>query len=406
MDIDREERVGRDERDVIEETEELPERSGLEGKDSIDCCSCGRFFNFFQYTVPMAMATGFWSTTNAVPSWLSTWIPREPGYVRPELPLLPHIPPPYSISRLTTADAGAVAALWRTEYGGEDWTWVGGEEALTPYLRDRRVVALGLRFSAARLVATIFAVPFGERTRIGKGLLDNYGFHVVEGLVVHRSLRGRGVAGWMMAAVDGTVSRLYAPRPFACLWARELAVLPTFPTFVSCRPYFWKACEAGTMDGWTRVEAAEAAAWWSTLVEATVGSVIATTSIDARRGGLMILRKGAEGVVVSDTCRATKGGSVLAAAGGAGGASPDFVAGGDIGRAGKPKRIYEVVWASSATAVEAAAAAVTGLLFTTLDRSGVPGWSTGTSGYHAYSIYNYWPPAWGSCDILALREEL
>lgn len=282
---------------------------------------------------------------------------------------------------MTTADAGAVAALWRTEYGGEDWTWVGGEEALTPYLRDRRVVALGLRFSAARLVATIFAVPFGERTRIGEGLLDNYGFHVVEGLVVHRSLRGRGVAGWMMAAVDGTVSRLYAPRPFACLWARELAVLPTFPTFVSCRPYFWKACEAGTMDGWTRVEAAEAAAWWSTLVEATVGSVIATTSIDARRGGLMILRKGAEGVVVSDTCRATKG-------------------------AGKPKRIYEVVWASSATAVEAAAAAVTGLLFTTLDGSGVPGWSTGTSGYHAYSIYNYWPPAWGSCDILALREEL
>lgn len=398
MDIDREERVGRDERDVIEETEELPERSGLEGKDSIDCCSCGRFFNFFQYTVatvtPMATAMGFWSTTNAVPSWLSTWIPREPGYVRPEAPLLPHIPPPYSISRLTTADAGAVAALWRTEYGGEDWTWVGGEEALAPYLRDRRVVALGLRSSSVakagaakdiEWVATIFAVPFGERTRIGKGRINDYGFHVVEGLVVHRSLRGRGVAGWMMAAVDGTVSRLYAPRPFACLWARELAALPTFPTFVSCRPYFWKACEAldKGANGWTRVSASEAAAWWSGVVEAKTkgGPVLATTSIDARRGGLTILRRGAEGVVVSDTCRATKG-------------------------AGISQRIYEVVWASSAAAVEAAAAVVTGLLFTTLDRSGVSGWSTGTSGYHAYSIYNYWPPAWGSCDILALREEL
>ena len=95
----------------------------------------------------------------------------------------------------------------------------------------------------------------------------------------------------------------------------------------------------------------------------------------------MILRKGAEGVVVSDACRATKG-------------------------VGNPKRIYEVVWASSDTAVAVEETAVTGLLFTTLDRSGVPGWSTGTSGYHAYSIYNYWPPAWGSCDILALREEL
>jgi len=340
---------------------------------------------------------GFWSTTNAAPSWLSTWIPREPGYVRPEPPQLPHIPPPYSISRLTTADAGAVAALWRTEYGGEDWTWVGGEEALAPYLRDRRVVALGLRSSSgtkeAEWVATIFAVPFGERTRIGKGRIEDYGFHVVEGLVVHRSLRGRGVAGWMMAAVDGTVSRLYAPRPIACLWARELAALPSFPTFVSCRPYWWKACSAGTTDGWTRVDPSEAAAWWSSVVEAKAKAspVIATTSIDARRGGLMILRKGAEGVVVSDTCRATKGASI---------------AGPDAGRTGNPQRIYEVVWASSATAVAVAATAVTGLLFTTLDRSGVPGWSTGTSGYHAYSIYNYWPPAWGSCDILALREEL
>jgi len=239
----------------------------------------------------------------------------------------------------------------------------------------------------AEWVATIFAVPFGERTRIGNGLIDDYGFHVVEGLVVHRSLRGRGVAGWMIAAIDGTVSRLYAPRPFACLWARELAVLPSFPTFVSCRPYWWKACSAGTMDGWTRLSVAEAEAerWWSGVVEAATKAspVIATTSLDARRGGLTILQKGAEGVVVSDTCRATAKGD------------------------GPPQRIYEVVWASSATAVAAAAAAFgTGLLFATLDMNGFPGWSTGSSGYHAYSIYNYWPPAWGSCDILALREEL
>jgi len=340
---------------------------------------------------------GFWSTTKAVPTWLSTWIQREPGFLRPEPPPLPHIPPPYSISRLTTADAAAVAALWKTEYGGEDWTWVGGEEALAPYLRDSRVVALGLRRASpsvspsgvAEWVATIFAVPLGEQTRIGNSRVDDHGFHVVEGLVVHRSLRGKGVAGWMIAAIDGTVSRLYAPRPFACLWARELATLPSFPTFVSCRPYFWKTCDSdGALDkgadGWTHVAASDAATWWSSVVEASVGPVIATTSIDARRGGLMFLRNGTDGVVVSDTCRATKGG-------------------------GTSQRIYEVVWASSAAAVAAAAAAaafVNGLLFTTVDMKGRPGWSTGTSGYHAYSIYNYWPPAWGSCEILALREEL
>jgi len=73
-------------------------------------------------------------------------------------------------------------------------------------------------------------------------------------------------------------------------------------------------------------------------------------------------------------------------------------------------RVYEIVFPTAATAstatAAAAAAAVTGLLFTTLPVQSEDGWTTGTSGYHAYSIYNYWPPAFGSCDLLFVREEL
>jgi len=293
--------------------------------------------------------------------------------------------PPFSLSHLTTADAGAVTALWQSHYGGDDWTWVGGPEALLPYLRDHQVVGLALRRDGD-LVATIFAVPFGETTRMSHGA-SVAGFYVVEGLVVHEALRGQGVAGWMIAAIDGTMSRLSAPRPFACLWARELAVRPAFPTVVSCRPYAWKACEKGILpEGWTLCSAATFASHWSAIVEAALAAgapVIATTSIDARRGGVSFVLgpRGTdslrvEGVVVSDTCRATKDG----------------------------QHIYEVVWASSAVAVDVATTLVTGLLFTTCAVR--TGWSTGTSGFHAYSIYNYWPPAFGSCEILALREEL
>jgi hypothetical protein len=336
---------------------------------------------------------GFWSTTEAAPSWLSTWVSHDPGFLRPEPPPLPHIPPPYSLVQLTTNDAAAITALWRAHYGGEDWTWGGDEGAILPYLSDGRVVGLGLRDASrgGMIVATIFAVPLGETTRMSHGAaLSDYGFHVVEGLVVEGGLRGRGVAGWMIAAIDGTVSRLRAPRPFACLWAREVSRLPMFPTFVSCRPYAWKRCTRAALPaGWRLVSAAEFQPVWNAVVAAALSSgtpTLATTSMDVRRGGLLFLlgpKEHQDAVVISDTCRRSR-------------------------RDGQ--RVYEIVYATAtsgaAATATAAAAAVTGLLFTTLPVGREDGWTTGTSGYHAYSIYNYWPPAFGSCDLLFLREEL
>ena len=258
---------------------------------------------------------------------------------------------------------------------------------ILPYLADGRVVGLGLRDASRDLVATIFAVPMGETTRMSHGAaLEDYGFHVVEGLVVEGGLRGQGVAGWMIAAIDGTVSRLRAPRPFACLWAREVSRLPMFPTFVSCRPYAWKRCERATLPtGWRLVSAAEFQPVWNAVVAAALSSgapTLATTSMDVRRGGLLFLVGPKDVVVISDTCRRSR-------------------------RDGE--RVYEIVYATAttaATAISAAAAAVTGLLFTTLPVGSEDGWTTGTSGHHAYSIYNYWPPAFGSCDLLFVREEL
>jgi hypothetical protein len=108
--------------------------------------------------------------------------------------------------------------------------------------------------------------------------------------------------------------------------------------------------------------------------------------MDVRRGGLLFLvgpKDCQDAVVISDTCRRSRQNG---------------------------ERVYEIVYATAtataATAAAAAAAAVTGLLFTTLPVRSEDGWTTGTSGSHAYSIYNYWPPAFGSCDLLFVREEL
>ncbi len=340
---------------------------------------------------------GFWSTTEAVPSWISVamsaWIPPTPGYLRLEPPPLPHIPPPYSIRQLKCEDAAAIAALWRAHYGGEDWWFDADEAVVLPYLKDPRVVMLGLyadgsslagTIDGTSLMATIAAVPLGETTMShGARVRD---FYVVEGLVVHGELRGKGVAGWMIAAIDGTMCR-YTGVPFACLWAREIPTIPRFPTFVSCRPYFWSE---GL--GSTNKAAAAAAAAAVAVAELSAetfqpiwelvrpeGGFVRSVRIDNRRGGLRFFRVGdAEYAVVSDTRRRTKA---------------------------EGQRIYEIVWASSAEAVASALSETQGLLFTTMDMTGRQGWKGG-AGYHAYSIYNYRPPVYGKCEILAIREEL
>lgn len=329
---------------------------------------------------------GFWSTTEAVPSWMSVamsaWIPPTPGYLRPEPPPLPPLPPPYSIRQLKCGDAAAIAALWRAHYGGEDWWFDADEAVVLPYLKDPRVVMLGLYAEgsslAASLVATIVAVPLGETTMShGARVRD---FYVVEGLVVHGELRGKGVAGWMIAAIDGTMCR-YTGVPFACLWAREIPAIPNFPTFVSCRPYFWTECPATGSTALHSTVAELTAEAFQPIWEAVQpeGGFVRSVRIDNRRGGLRFFQTGdADYAVVSDTRRRTKA---------------------------EGQRLYEIVWASSAEAVVASALKQQGLLFTTMDMTGRQGWKGG-AGYHAYSIYNYRPPCYGTCEILAIREEL
>lgn len=321
---------------------------------------------------------GFWSTTKAAASWISTWFPQEPGYLRSDPPALPPIPSEFTLQRLTAADAGPIAALWRTSYGGDDWAMDVVGHDLLPYLTDSRVVFLGL-FREEGLVATIAAVPFGNTTRFSHGSeITESGFHVVEGLVVREDVRGQGVAGILISAIDGLVSRLYSPRPFACLWSREIATLPRFPTFISCSPYSWCVCvAAGTATHETTLN--EFQTFWTSYIRSRPDS-ISTDTFDNRRGGLRVFRVGAADYgVVSNTRRKTKKDRTC---------------------------IYEIVWASNAAVIDIVKTHLTGLLFTTYDMTGREGWTVGDSGYHAYSIYNYRPPRYGGCEVLAIREEL
>ena len=343
----------------------------------------------------------FWSENKAAPTWFQSWFPAKPAYLQLERRPMPDVTFG-SFKQLTLHDAPQLAQFWRKHYGDTDWYLDADEAFAQAYLLDKDTVILGFFAADQTLIGSIAAVPFGNTTRMSHGVLFvNKSFHVVEGLCVHRDFRSKGVASWLMAAIDHAVGARQ-PNPFACIWSRELAVAPLFSTFLTAPTYASIPCDLPPAPTFavTSVDLTTFNPIWERIVyrtSATQPSIV-TETIDHRRGGLSVWKAviGAFDyyVVVSNTRRKTTVGS---------------------------KSIHEVVWCGTEFAdgvlrlvLEAVAHQYTGLFFCTSDAhtGGAQadwvshGWSYGTSGIHAWSIYNYIPPAFGACKILALREEV
>jgi hypothetical protein len=343
----------------------------------------------------------FWNENKAAPTWLQSWLPAKPAYLRPQRQ--PMMEPTFGTFKLLTLHhAGLLAQFWRSHYGDTDWYLDVDERFAQAYLLDSDTVVLGLFAADQTLLGSIAAVPFGNTTRMSHGsVLANKSFHVVEGLCVHRAFRSKGVASWLMAAIDHAVGARQST-PFACIWSRELALAPLFSTFLTAPTYASIPCGLPPAPSFavTSVDMTTFKPVWERIIRRTSATQpsIVTDTIDNRRGGLAVWRSVIGTfeyyVVVSNTRRKTTVGH---------------------------NSIYEVVWCGTEFAdgvlrlvLEAVAHQYTGLFFCTSDThtGGAQadwvshGWSYGTSGIHAWSIYNYLPPAFGSCKILALREEV
>ena len=345
----------------------------------------------------------FWNENKAVPTWIQSWFLAKPDYLRTERPPIPFVP--HSLGALIKLDpthTSMLAHFWRAHYGESDWFLDADDAFASSYLIDPDTTVLGLFAVDQTLLGTIAAVPFGTTTRMSHGaLFVNKSFHVVEGMCVHRNFRSRGIASLLMAAIDSTLCESRHV-PFACLWAREIPSKPVFSTFLTAPTYASIPCDLPGLPTFP-IEAIDMATFqplWEHIVRRTLlsSASIGTESIDNRRGGLRVW-KATVGVfeyyvVVSDTRRKTL-----------------------VGR----KPMVEVVWCGSVDTdgvirlvLEGVARQYTGLFFCTSDlhTGGAQadwvshGWSYGHSGLHAWSMYNYAPPSFGSCKILALREEV
>jgi len=363
----------------------------------------------------------FWSKTSAAPRWLDTWFTdRTSRFLRLTPPAEPKTPeglsPPV---RLTIDDVGTLSAFWTESYGGDDWYMDAQPAWVSAYLKDTSVIVLGAFDGGGKLVATIVSTPFSSsNTELSTGAMLHYGaVRVIEGLCLAKPWRSRGIAGYMIGMMDCWTS---TKLPVAHLWARETAVTPFFSTALRTDTYAMAptnklvgsvSCEKMDWSQFSGMWQLSFRNWMMDIGEGKPSSQIVSTKPVNRSDHIDVwvtkkrpdieaeLRKV---VVVANTRRRSIPGD---------------------------ERIFEVVWCGYFVGgrlkpntgtrgfryiIESIGAGYKdSLLFASsgyLGGEARPSWSApwqyGRSGVHSWHIYNYMPPVFGSCEIMAVRDEI
>jgi hypothetical protein len=238
---------------------------------------------------------------------------------------------------------------------------------------------------------------------------------IIEGLAVAPQYRSAGVAGFMIGHADAFTS--YKFGVCAHLWSRELYSAPYFSTALSTDLYGYTDTgrtlpDTGVTEiDWDQFEQlwiSNSPHWPSRLSDQPM--IVATKPQNRRRTHRVFTGHGGVAVVATtERIGITPGAAAVAAA------------------ATKP--IYEIVWSGKLSEegllpagndfdftqlVNGIAAMLPfgGVLFGTTApnggglRTANPEWKIGRSGVQAMYIYNYMPPAFGSCRIHMIRSEI
>ena len=383
----------------------------------VDVCAVFQFFRSMP-TPSSDTLSRFWNAPhNAGPTlWdLARFWDRDPRPLRPQN--RPR-PPPFQTwsepHRLTPEDAEEIAAFWRRHYGGADWWLDAKADWVERILREPDCWTLGVRDTQHSLIATLVCrslLPDGGRFCVGDGVSLGSAY-IIEGLCVAPAWRGHHLAGWLIAWIDYLRGQT---GPHLFVWSRETR-MPTYQTNITCDTYAYvKILDLHVRDlvtgGAEGGEESMIPVDWSTFrsawdVDALLSPTTLLPTVLPRHGDLRVFYNKHSGqiVVFSDTHRCTRG--------------------------EHPVRIWEVVWCGVwATdrlrlseegddfreSLEMAALHLgeDGLVFATsaVHQGGCTAawgrpWTYGRSGFHTSYLYNFMPPAFWTCRLFLLRNEL
>jgi hypothetical protein len=194
----------------------------------------------------------------------------------------------------------------------------------------------------------------------------------------------------------------------AYLFSRELPSVPYFNSALRCDTYGYRICGSAEDRGivvetmpWAEFERTWALYCWAWTSNGD--SIVATAPLN-RRGSLAVYTKDRMLAVISNTERV----------GSTGGAIYEVVWCGVL----EAGRVLSPVPAAGTLDFQQLLNGVAGslpagaVLFgsSSLEGGSVnpdwAGWTVGVSGVHAWYIYNYMPPVFGTCRIHAIRDEL
>jgi len=338
----------------------------------------------------------FWATTKATPSWwqISGCIALKPDFIRREMPVVMKCE--WKIKRIGGVHTQAIMTFMEQHYGGEQWNMKRMHEWISHYFHER-ILILGA-FDKDKLIATIFSVPFtqGNTYMSHQAILSNV--RVIEGLCVHRSYRGKGLAGYMIQYMDFMTHHMFGPTVH--LWSKEEPYAYWFSSALCSDKYAYIHCEEANrfMDIHRMDFKAFAKVWnvssrfWlvdhQPCIVAEIASPIRSYDIDVwigQEGSTTYV------AVVNNTRREYQ-----------------------------TSKFYEVSWCgkmadgrldpchvSPAFLTSVASNYKNAMVFAT-DRhchTWAAPWIYGTSGVHTTYMYNYIPPSFGSCAIYAIRDE-
>jgi hypothetical protein len=318
-------------------------------------------------------------------------------------------PPPFAPAgceeprRLGAADAAAVSAFWSAEYGGPDWRLSLSASEVREVLGEPGCMALGVERDGA-LIGTIVGrsvIPAGATLLVGATGSVKEAF-VIEGLCVHSAWRGQHLAGWLIAWIDHLMG-LAGPRLF--LWARDTPMSIPGGTAISCAMYgFLRSADRPQSTCVPHKLSIESLIRrWEAKVKPEETSILPTSFSPHR-----LVAYG----IASGTCGGSSGGSN-------GTSNSTIVLLADTGRITVPggERIYDLVWCEGGKVRELLeslfASILDGVVFVTSEghQGGVTTawpspWRVGTSGGHAWYIYNYMPPCFWNAKVIIPRCDL
>jgi len=146
----------------------------------------------------------------------------------------PTVPPPLWVHRTmllkeplrlgpSTQNAKELASFWNIYYKTSEWFVHFSEKTVFSMLQKENATILCIRNQEGEIVGTVASMPL-TGTFISQSEELKQSFFQVECLVLHPNVRGKGVAGWLLAWLDYLTS---LNGPVVHSWLRESRVTNT-----------------------------------------------------------------------------------------------------------------------------------------------------------------------------------